>query len=136
MDYKYIWNSETNSFDGYEPKYETKVDDEGNETQVEIPCEHTIYTQDEVEAILKNRGKHQIIKDVNGVPTAIDFYAESELAAKVKIERINKLKALLKATDYKAIKYAEGLISEADYLPIKLERQGYRNQINELEAQA
>lgn len=41
----------------------------------------------------------------------------------------------LTATDYKAIKYAEGLISEADYAPIKAERQALRDRINELEAE-
>ena len=33
--------------------------------------------------------------------------------------RISELKTLLDESDYKAIKYAEGLISEADYEPIK-----------------
>lgn len=46
---------------------------------------------------------------------------------------IAKLKAQLAATDYKALKYAEGLISESDYAPIKAQRQALRDQINELE---
>ena len=50
-------------------------------------------------------------------------------------QRINELKRKLSATDYKAIKYAEGLISEADYAPIKAEREGYRAEINSLEMQ-
>ena len=45
------------------------------------------------------------------------------------------LKAQLAASDYKAIKHSEGLISEEDYAPIKAERQAIRDQINELEAQ-
>lgn len=49
------------------------------------------------------------------------------------IPQIQTLKAELTATDYKAIKYAEGLISEADYAPIKAERQALRDRINELE---
>ena len=48
---------------------------------------------------------------------------------------IEECKAKLSATDYKAIKYAEGLISEADYAPIKAERQALRDRINELEAE-
>lgn len=48
---------------------------------------------------------------------------------------IMDLKAALAKTDYKAIKYAEGLISEKDYAPIKAERQAIRDQINALEAQ-
>lgn len=36
-------------------------------------------------------------------------------------------------TDYKAIKFAEGEITEEDYAPIREERRAWRNQINELE---
>ena len=48
--------------------------------------------------------------------------------------QIDLLKKQLDDTDYKAIKYAEGLISEEEYAPIKAERQSIRDQINELEA--
>ena len=48
--------------------------------------------------------------------------------------QITELKAQLSASDYKAIKYAEGWISETDYAPIKAERQALRDQINALEA--
>lgn len=48
--------------------------------------------------------------------------------------KIFLLKTKLQQTDYKAIKYAEGLISEEDYAPTKAERQHLRDQINELEA--
>lgn len=47
---------------------------------------------------------------------------------------ITQLKKQLSDTDYKAIKYAEGQISESDYAPVKAQRQGYRDRINELEA--
>jgi len=47
---------------------------------------------------------------------------------------IAQLKKQLSDTDYKAIKYAEGQISENEYASVKAERQGYRDRINELEA--
>lgn len=47
---------------------------------------------------------------------------------------ISTIKAQLYSTDYKAIKYAEGWISEEEYAPIKAERQTLRNRINECEA--
>lgn len=47
---------------------------------------------------------------------------------------IDELKKNLVDTDYKAIKYAEGEISEEDYAPIKAQRQAWRDRINELEA--
>jgi hypothetical protein len=46
---------------------------------------------------------------------------------------INGLKQALEISDYKAIKYAEGLIAEEDYQPIKDKRQKIRDRINELE---
>ena len=46
---------------------------------------------------------------------------------------IEGLKLELQETDYKAIKYAEGWISEEDYKRIKEDRQRIRNRINELE---
>lgn len=49
-------------------------------------------------------------------------------------QEIQSLKEQLKATDYQAIKYAEGWISEEDYAPIKASRQAIRDRINELEA--
>lgn len=131
----YTWNSKSNSFDGYEPQYEERTDENGNVERIEISCDKTLYTQEQVDAIFAGRGANQVIKDVEGVPTAVDLYTESELAIAANKKRINELKALLKATDYQAIKYAEGFISEEDYLPIKKTRQEYRNEINELETQ-
>ena len=129
----YTWNSKSNSFDVYEPRYEEHTNEDGNVERVEIPCDKTLYTQEQVDAIFKNRGANQVIKDVNGIPTAVDLYTKRELAIAYKKKRIAELKSLLQATDYQAIKYAEGFISEEDYLPIKQTRQEYRNEINELE---
>ena len=47
--------------------------------------------------------------------------------------QIDLLKKKLSDTDYKAIKYAEGLISDEEYTPIKMERQHIRDEINILE---
>ena len=46
---------------------------------------------------------------------------------------IQQLKKQLSDTDYKAIKYAEGQISEEDYAGIRAERQACRDRINWLE---
>lgn len=45
-------------------------------------------------------------------------------------EHISDLKDKLRASDYKAIKYAEGLITYDEYLPIKNQREEYRKKIN------
>lgn len=47
--------------------------------------------------------------------------------------QINEYKKLLSDTDYKAIKYAEGFISEEDYKETKEQRQFWRDEINRLE---
>lgn len=46
-------------------------------------------------------------------------------------ELINKLKS----TDYQAIKFAEGQLSSEEFKPIKEQRQLWRDEINELQAQ-
>jgi len=48
-------------------------------------------------------------------------------------ERIAELKKLLAESDYKALKYAEGLISESEYTITKAQRQAWRDEINTLE---
>lgn len=47
---------------------------------------------------------------------------------------INQKKWELSQTDYKALKYAEGLLTEEEYAPIKAERQAMRDEINAMEA--
>ena len=50
-------------------------------------------------------------------------------------DKIDETKAKLSQTDYQAIKYFEGLISETDYAPIKAQRQAWRDEINALETE-
>lgn len=49
------------------------------------------------------------------------------------IGKISDLKRNLDRTDYQAIKFAEGFISEVDYADIKIQRQAWREEINSLE---
>lgn len=48
------------------------------------------------------------------------------------LKRIEELKALLKESDYRAIKYAEGFYTDEEYKPFKEQRQAYRDEINSL----
>lgn len=77
------------------------------------------------------------ISDVNGwtyrkevcpVKTAEDLQKE-EYAAEIRA-----LKRSLAETDYKAIKYAEGVMADEDYQATGIQRQAWRRRINELEA--
>lgn len=47
---------------------------------------------------------------------------------------ISENKRLLRDTDYKALKHADGVIPDEEYEEVKEERQTYRDRINELEA--
>lgn len=49
--------------------------------------------------------------------------------------KISILKLSLCGTDYQAIKYAEGEMSESEYAPIREQRRAWRAEINALEAE-
>ena len=61
------------------------------------------------------------------------FRSEEELVKKRAKARIIFLKEELCKTDYQAIKFAEGWLTEEEYAPIKAQRQAYRVEINQLE---
>ena len=61
------------------------------------------------------------------------FKSAEEKARLEKVKRIAELKRLLSETDYQAIKFAEGWLTAEEYEPIKVSRQSYRNEINQLE---
>lgn len=49
--------------------------------------------------------------------------------------RMGNLKKKLAETDFQAIKYAEGELTEEEYEPIKQQRKAWRKEYNELEQQ-
>lgn len=70
----------------------------------------------------------------NGVKRKMTKAEISELQPTVE-EQIASLKQNLVDTDYKAIKYAEGAISEQEYAETKALRQSWRDKINRLESE-
>lgn len=66
---------------------------------------------------------HEIIKEQQKSPT---YPYQQE---------INEFKRRISESNDLAIQYAEGLISEEEYAPIKLARQEWRDEINQLEKQ-
>lgn len=115
------------------------------EDYIEIQHEEVPYVKEqyhyEVVKEYDNGGK-DIVKviDVKGQEHK-EAYTEKETIqvyklktqAMINAEKISELKSKLAKTDYKAIKYAEGLITEAEYAPIKSQRQSWRDMINLLE---
>ena len=50
------------------------------------------------------------------------------------LEEKLRLQSFLINTDYKAIKFFEGVMSEEEFAPVRTQRQAARDRINELEA--
>ena len=80
------------------------------------------------------------IIDVKGVEgkEAYDEVIEEEVFVEytqkeLDLMRIDECKKLLCESDYKAIKFAEGLLTTEEYAPIKAQRQALRDEINTLE---
>lgn len=92
---------------------------------------------DEMYEKLLNREAHWVNEEL--VPrekpqSEIDEEKEAKRIATIDAE-IAELMALLFESDYKAIKFAEGWITPAEYEEIKAQRQAWRDRINELEAE-
>lgn len=76
------------------------------------------------------------IMDFDLINNAYSFNVEkynSRIKAIANNERVAELKANLTATDYKAIKYAEGEITAEEYAETKEQRRAWREEINQLE---
>lgn len=71
--------------------------------------------------------------NINGVTREMTTQEQAEMSHPSAPEQIAILKQQLADTDYKAIKYAEGLITAEDYAATKAQRQAWREQINALE---
>lgn len=88
--------------------------------------------------IIKFSPYFKIIENENGeIIDVIEDKVKKEKQEFINLNllQIEELKQKLFNTDYQAIKFAEGLISEEEYTPIKEQRQAWRDKINELEAQ-
>lgn len=74
--------------------------------------------------------------DVNGFTYPKELCphkSEHDLQVEVWNREIFELKEELNRTDYKAIKYAEGVMTDEEYQPTGIQRQAWRHRINELE---
>lgn len=78
-----------------------------------------------------------MVADGRLVPVTPAILAERERLAEqaaLSAERDDLLRRLARS-DYKALKFAEGSISEADFAPARTERQAWRERINEITKQ-
>lgn len=86
----------------------------------------------------RNGNLLQVFRSIDGIIVHDGKYAiclEFNAVQKVQMQRINQLKAYLNSTDYQAIKYSDGAITEEDYAPIREQRKAARAEINAIEAE-
>lgn len=86
----------------------------------------------------RNGNLLQVFRSIDGIIVHDGKYAiclEFNAVQKVQMQRINQLKAYLNSTDYQAIKYSDGAITEEDYAPIREQRKEARAEINAIEAE-
>lgn len=89
-------------------------------------CNENGYYIDEIEPLEDGTRQFQIKQ--------MSQKTEDEKVIEQYQSEIIELKKYLSDTDYKAIKYAEGEITESDYQEVKAQRHDARVRINELEA--
>ena len=118
-----------------------------DELVTHIPEQQEVQEQFHYETIktYPNGGKDvEKVIDIEGVPYIAEhdeteniqvyiLYTERELFEIEAKNAILKLKQNLSSTDYQAIKYAEGELTEEKYAPIKAQRKAWREEINRLE---
>ena len=97
-------------------------------TELEEIKDKPIYDENDKEKIIGFETREIVVRH----PKLIENDNTLELQKQNALTRINELKALLKDSDYRAIKYAEGFYTEQEYAPYKEQRQAYRDEINEL----
>lgn len=74
-------------------------------------------------------------EDLEWIVEAIPEKTAEEKAAEEKAQRISELKQKLSETDYIAAKIAEGAATKEEYADLLAQRQAWRDEINELEAE-
>lgn len=96
--------------------------------------ESTAYNCDMVKTRVYDFGSYQeaynfFVANRNAI---MDAMLEIE-ANEARNKKIEELKSLLEESDYQAIKFTEGWMSQAEYEPIKNQRQNWRDEINQLQ---
>lgn len=86
-----------------------------------LPDKYSYYAVENGEFVIKRR-----------TPSEAETKADTIFSIN---QQIRELQGKLAATDYQALKYSEGWITEEEYKEIKANRQSWRDTINQLQAQ-
>ena len=118
---KVNYNETTGKVIGFDRAMTPYIEITEEQRRQPLPDKYSYYAVENGEFMIKRR-----------TPSEAETKADSIASIN---QQIRELQGKLSATDYQALKYSEGWITEKDYTEIKANRQSWRDTINQLQAQ-
>ena len=118
---KVNYNETTGKVIGFDRAMTPYIEITEEQRRQPLPDKYSYYAVENGEFVIKRR-----------MPSEAETKADSIASIN---QQIRELQGKLAATDYQALKYSEGWITEKDYTEIKANRQSWRDAINQLQAQ-
>ena len=118
---KVNYNEATGKVIGFDKAMTPYIEITEEQRRQPLPDKYSYYAVENGEFVIKRR-----------TPSEAETKADSIASIN---QQIRELQGKLAATDYQALKYSEGWITEKDYMEIKANRQSWRDTINQLQAQ-
>lgn len=118
---KVNYNETTGKVIGFDKAMTPYIEITEEQRRQPLPDKYSYYAVENGEFVIKRR-----------TPSEAETKADTIFSIN---QQIRELQGKLAATDYQALKYSEGWITEKDYTEIKANRQSWRDAINQLQAQ-
>lgn len=118
---KVNYNEATGKVIGFDKAITPYIEITEEQRRQPLPDKYSYYAVENGEFVIKRR-------------TPSEAETKADTIASIN-QQIRELQGKLAATDYQALKYSEGWITEKDYTEIKANRQSWRDAINQLQAQ-
>lgn len=118
---KVNYNETTGKVIGFDRAMTPYIEITEEQRRQPLPDKYSYYAVENGEFVIKRR-------------TPSEAETKADTIASIN-RQIRELQGKLAATDYQALKYSEGWITEKDYTEIKANRQSWRDAINQLQAQ-
>lgn len=118
---KVNYNEATGKVIGFDKAITPYIEITEEQRRQPLPDKYSYYAVENGEFVIKRR-----------TPSKAETKADTVASIN---RQIRELQDKLAATDYQALKYSEGWITEKDYTEIKANRQSWRDAINQLQAQ-
>lgn len=118
---KVNYNETTGKVIGFDKAMTPYIEITEEQRRQPLPDKYSYYAVENGEFVIKRK-------------TPSEAETKADTVASIN-QQIRELQGKLAATDYQALKYSEGWITEKDYTEIKANRQSWRDTINQLQAQ-